>query len=165
MNKRKQINSTATRKGNSNHQQTADSTVEVSDFWAQMDNKPTLVSTESSDATSGDNKPKASRHLNQTPPQKKRAHVASSPEELLSSDLLAAISSPQASFQRHLDDPVDMLFSDDAFSTDKVEQTPPLFMQPIIRKAVSSVKHNVLIVTDFTFPKFGGVETHGYQLG
>ena len=27
------------------------------------------------------------------------------------------------------------------------------------------MKHNVLIVTDFTFPKFGGVETHGYQLG
>lgn len=56
MNKPKQINSTATRKGNSN-QQTTDSIVEVSDFWAQMDNKAALVSTESSDATSGDNKP------------------------------------------------------------------------------------------------------------
>lgn len=41
-------------------------------------------------------------------------------------------------------------------------QTPPLFMQPVIRKERSEKKHNVLIVTDFTFPKFGGVETHGY---
>ena len=79
--------------------------------------------------------------------------------------MLEALTSPQASYPRHLDDPVDMLFSDEAFSTGEIEQTPPLFMQPIIRKAVSSVKHNVLIVTDFTFPKFGGVETHGYQLG
>ena len=25
-------------------------------------------------------------------------------------------------------------------------------------------KYNILICTDFTFPKFGGVETHGYQI-
>ena len=28
----------------------------------------------------------------------------------------------------------------------------------------SNNKYSVLIATDFTFPKFGGVETHGYQL-
>ena len=26
-------------------------------------------------------------------------------------------------------------------------------------------KYSILICTDFAFPKFGGVETHGYQLG
>jgi len=65
----------------------------------------------------------------------------------------------------------EMRFSDDVltpqksiskFSSQHVQQTPPLFMQPIIRKERSEKKHNVLIVTDFTFPKFGGVETHGY---
>ena len=25
-------------------------------------------------------------------------------------------------------------------------------------------KYSILMVTDFTFPKFGGVETHGYQI-
>jgi hypothetical protein len=64
----------------------------------------------------------------------------------------------------------ELRFSDDVFTPqkspskfyDETEQTPPLFMQPIIRKQRSEKKHNVLIVTDFTFPKFGGVETHGY---
>jgi hypothetical protein len=35
-------------------------------------------------------------------------------------------------------------------------------MMPEIRRERSEKKHNVLIVTDFTFPKFGGVETHIY---
>ena len=66
----------------------------------------------------------------------------------------------------------ELRFSDDVLTPQKstskfydtVEQgqTPPLFMQPVIRKERSEKKHNVLIVTDFTFPKFGGVETHGY---
>lgn len=29
----------------------------------------------------------------------------------------------------------------------------------------ASKKYSILICTDFAFPKFGGVETHGYQLG
>ncbi len=28
----------------------------------------------------------------------------------------------------------------------------------------SQRKYSILICTDFAFPKFGGVETHGYQL-
>jgi hypothetical protein len=28
----------------------------------------------------------------------------------------------------------------------------------------SKNKYSILMCTDFTFPKFGGVETHGYQL-
>lgn len=62
----------------------------------------------------------------------------------------------------------EMRFSDD-FPTvrsnsgsGEIEQTPPLFMMPEIRRETSEKKHNVLIVTDFTFPKFGGVETHIY---
>jgi phosphatidylinositol glycan class A protein len=52
-------------------------------------------------------------------------------------------------------------FSADSRSDEEVQK----ILQPVIRKTHSSQKHNVLICTDFTFPKFGGVETHGYQLG
>lgn len=71
------------------------------------------------------------------------------------------------SLTQKLDEPrAEMLFTDESFSNGyEQEVSPPLFMQPVIRKAKSTQKHNVLICTDFTFPKFGGVETHGYQLG
>jgi hypothetical protein len=32
------------------------------------------------------------------------------------------------------------------------------------RKKRPDRKYSILICTDFAFPKFGGVETHGYQL-
>jgi phosphatidylinositol glycan class A protein len=32
-------------------------------------------------------------------------------------------------------------------------------------KKMGQSKYSILICTDFAFPKFGGVETHGYQLG
>jgi hypothetical protein len=84
----------------------------------------------------------------------------------LSDELLAAISTSPNGSKSLCRSPRDRGMSDDsARNFGEVKQTPPLFMQPVIRKAVSTQRHNVLMVTDFTFPKFGGVETHGYQLG
>jgi hypothetical protein len=59
-----------------------------------------------------------------------------------------------------------MIFTEESLgfsrSTSRSEEEVQKFLQPIIRKTHSTQKHNVLICTDFTFPKFGGVETHGY---
>ena len=57
---------------------------------------------------------------------------------------------------------------DSSFSSNKVFNN---LMNPINQKATQKTvtapnqKYSVLICTDFAFPKFGGVETHGYQLG